>query len=134
MTLVIDASVAVKLYVAEHDSQPARGLFAAADALIGPELILFEVTSALHRKCRRGEVSERQVLSASRDLPFWFARLWPMADLHQRACVLALQTNHPVYDCAYLALAEETGFEFVTADRRLHKVANDLGLVNVRGL
>jgi predicted nucleic acid-binding protein len=57
-----------------------------------------------------------------------------MADLHQRASVLARQTNHPVYDCAYLALAEHTGFELVTAGKGLHKVASDLGLVNVRGL
>jgi predicted nucleic acid-binding protein len=78
-------------------------------------------------------VSERQVPSASRDLPFWFAQLWPMTDLYHRASVLALQMNHPVYDCAYLALAEETGFEFVTTDKGLQKVAGDLGLANVRG-
>ena len=134
MTLVVDASVAVKLYAAEPDSPLARALFAAADALVAPELILFEVTSALQRKYRRGEVSERQVVSASRDLPFWSARLWPMADLYQRASVLALKTNHPIYDCAYLALAEETGFEFVTTDKGLRKVAGDLGLVNLSGL
>jgi predicted nucleic acid-binding protein len=134
MTLVVDASVAVKLYVAESDSQSARALFANADGLIAPELILFEVTSALHRKWRRGELAEPQVLAASRDLPFWFTRLWPMTDLYHRAAHLAVQTNHPVYDCAYLALAEETGFDLVTTDRQLQKVAGDLGLVTARGL
>lgn len=120
--------------MAEPDSPTARALFAGTDALVAPELVLFEVTSALHRKCRRGEVSERQVLSASRDLPFWFARLWPMTDLYHRASVLALQMTHPVYDCAYLALAEETGFKFLTTDKGLRKVADELGLANVRGL
>lgn len=134
MTLIVDASVAVKLYVAEADSQAARALFANADGLVAPELILFEVTSALHRKWRRGELAEQQVVSAARDVPFWFDRLWPMTDLHRRAADRAVQTNHSVYDCAYLALAEETGFDLVTTDRQLQKVAGDLGFVNARGL
>lgn len=33
---------------------------------------------------------------------------------------LAIDLDHPVYDCIYLALALQEGYPVVTADRRFH--------------
>lgn len=46
MTLVIDASVAAKWYVAEPDSRPALAV-GARGGLIAPDLILAEVANIL---------------------------------------------------------------------------------------
>ena len=35
-----------------------------------------------------------------------------------RALRLAVDLEHPIYDCIYLALAEQVGDELLTADRR----------------
>ena len=43
----------------------------------------------------------------------------PTAPLASRAIELALELDHPVYDCFYLALAEAEKTELVTADLRL---------------
>jgi predicted nucleic acid-binding protein len=44
----------------------------------------------------------------------------------ESATRLAIQLDHPAYDCLYLALAVENGCRFVTADERLvHKIRRD---------
>ncbi|MDF2781136.1 MAG: PilT protein domain protein, partial [Geminicoccaceae bacterium] len=43
----------------------------------------------------------------------------PTAILASRAMMLALELDHPVYDCFYLALAESEQSAMLTADRRL---------------
>ena len=48
------------------------------------------------------------------------------SDLHVRAWELATKLNRPTaYDAHYLALAEELGCEFWTADTRLHNAVKD---------
>jgi len=39
----------------------------------------------------------------------------------ESATRLAIELDHPAYDCLYLALAVENGCRFVTADERLVK-------------
>ena len=43
----------------------------------------------------------------------------PSGDLIGRAAKIAVQIDHPVYDCLYIACAEATGSTLITADRRL---------------
>jgi len=43
----------------------------------------------------------------------------PTDHLAARALDIALAITHPVYDCLYLALAESTGLQILTADRKL---------------
>ena len=48
-------------------------------------------------------------------------RLQPLTRLAVRATEIALQLDHPVYDCFYLALAEAERCLLVTADQRLRE-------------
>lgn len=45
--------------------------------------------------------------------------LYPMRALLEPATQLAIDLDHPAYDCVYLALAMANGWQFVTADMRL---------------
>jgi len=42
----------------------------------------------------------------------------------ENALRIAVQLDHPVYDCVYLALAVETGLQLLTADQRLFRAAS----------
>jgi predicted nucleic acid-binding protein len=42
----------------------------------------------------------------------------PNFEMHNAALDLAVDYRHPVYDCLYLALANELGCKVITADRR----------------
>ena len=44
------------------------------------------------------------------------------------ALTLALSLEHKLPDCVYLALAERTGADLVTADRQLNRLARDRGI------
>ena len=56
MTLVVDASVACKWFVAESGSDAAAALLAGDQMLLAPDLIVPEVCNAAWSKLRRGEI------------------------------------------------------------------------------
>lgn len=118
MRFVVDASVAVKWFVDEPDSDDARELAASGEELHAPRLMASEVANALWRKARLGEIVRGEagaVLAWVPEMPVrWSADETVSAD----AVRLALALDHPVYDCVYLALAHRVGAALVTADRR----------------
>ncbi len=50
--------------------------------------------------------------------------------LYPRALALALELDHPIYDCFYLACAEREETPLLTADRRLHAAAGRTDLAD----
>jgi predicted nucleic acid-binding protein len=119
--IVVDASVIVKWFVPEVGAAPAKALLSAADELITPELASIEVASALIRKGLRQELTGPDVENTLRA---WFRALadgqillLPNADDLEAAAKLALELQHPLPDCLYLAAAERLGAALITADR-----------------
>ena len=119
MTLVVDASVACKWFIAEADADAAEALFSGDEALVAPDLIVPEVCNVACLKLRRGEILAAHAASMVDGLPDMFDELVPSAQLAARAFAIASALAHPAYDCFYLALAERRGSRLVTADRRL---------------
>jgi predicted nucleic acid-binding protein len=134
MSLIVDASVAVKWFVAEEGSEHARVLLADEDDLIAPELIAIEVGNAMWKKVRKGLMTEAQVAAAGRRLPSLFSRLGSLLELTPRASSLAMTLDHPIYDCLYLALAEREQLAIVTADDRMLALAKRFGAIEARRL
>jgi predicted nucleic acid-binding protein len=117
-TLVVDASVAVKWVVTESGTPAALALRAQHD-LVAPELWLAECANILWKKSRRGELSLGEAEFAAKLLERSGVRLASMRGLSEAATRLAIEIDHPAYDCIYLVLAENHKTRFVTADRRL---------------
>lgn len=115
--LVVDASVACKWFFDENLSSEAR-MLAESDAVFSaPDIILTECANAVWRRVVSGTVSRAHAQAFLNALPQWFELLVPSAQLHEAAFELACVLKHPVYDCQYLALAENEGTRLVTADR-----------------
>lgn len=115
--LVVDASVAIKWFVPEKQHRAALSIFDQDVWLIAPEFILLEASSALQKKLARGEATPDLARQALIDLRSMFDEVYPAFRVFIRAHELSLTLGHPVYDCAYLALAELRGAVFLTADR-----------------
>ena len=117
-TLVVDASIAVKWVVEEEGTAEALRLLERSK-LIAPELLVAECANILWKKVRRDELSNEEALLAARLLQSAEIELTPTRLLLEPATRIAIELDHPAYDCIYLALAAERDCPFVTADERL---------------
>ncbi len=116
--IVVDASVAVKWLVEEEGHQLALRLLEKNFSVIAPDLIFSETANVLWKKLRRGEVTPEQAERGCRALPSFFEGVVSTASLVENALALARQFDHPVYDCVYLACAQQQGTKLVTADQK----------------
>jgi len=133
--LTVDASIAVKWLVAEPLREEARRLLAHRLHLHAPEILLSEFANTIWKKARRGEIEDPQPYFDELANLSGIVTLHPGSALVDRAARLAVEIDHPVYDCLYLACAEETAATLITADKRFaNKVAGRLPTVDVRYL
>lgn len=130
MTVVVDASVAVKAYLEEPGAEAATELLAGPTRLLAPELIRLEVAGAL---CRRVRLRELAAGEAEDRCRHWLAALdgglfalTPDRELLPEAVALATKIKHPLADCLYLAVAIRAHATLVTADRGFHDRARPL--------
>lgn len=118
MSLVVDASVAVKWFVEEEDTKRACLLANGAEEIHCPHLLASEVGSALWRKVLQGQMElgdARTGMEALARMPIaWHADETLGADCLR----LAFAHDRTVYDCMYLALAHRLSARLVTADLR----------------
>ena len=126
--IVIDASVAVKWFVAEEGHMFALSLLEQNKALIAPDLIFSETTNVFWKKQRKGEMTTAQSEEACRALPDFLHRVVGVIHLNIDALRFATQLGHSVYDCIYLACAERTGAKLVTADKKFLSRIRNFGL------
>lgn len=114
---VVDASVAVKWFVAETDFLVADELSASNHRLFAPRLILTEVANALGRKAVAGLMSVAEACVYLRSLPHYLDDVLAVDELIEplkNACAL----RHPIYDLIYLEAARRLDAQLVTADHR----------------
>ncbi len=134
MSLIVDASVAVKWFSEEEQSGPAEALLASMEPLIAPDLVIAEIGNALWKKATRKLLQPRQAISAMADASSFFDRLIPLGELAMRATELAIELQHPIYDCFYLALAERERAPIISADDKLLGAAKRMKGVEGRRL
>jgi predicted nucleic acid-binding protein len=125
--LILDASVAAKLFIAEVDSDQAERLLARSDRFLAPDLILVEVGGALHKAWRRGVIDDAQMDRALSRLPTIFASMFPTIDLVADAAIISRILRHPLPDCIYVALNWRTGAPVITADKELVQATQVVG-------
>jgi predicted nucleic acid-binding protein len=118
LAVVIDASIAIKWFVAEPNSDVADRLLQQRIDLHAPILLMSEFANGLWKNFRKELIdrvqAEASLRSIRRTIAHWHATE-PMLD---RALELSLRLDHHIYDFIYAALAERNGLQCVTADRR----------------
>ena len=123
MTVVVDASVALKWVLEEEHTEEALVLrdywLGTAELVIAPPIFRSEVTNALHQRVRRGEFGRGDAQELLDSLIPAVTTAEPTG-LYDRALTLAGELGlASTYDALYLALAESQGCEMWTADMRL---------------
>lgn len=125
---VVDASVAIKWFLAEEHSQEADALLAGGEALHAPDLLLAECGNILWKRVNRGELTTNRafaILDALQESPL---AIKPATPLLTEAFAIANRYQRSFYDSLYLALAESMDAPLVTADLRLFNALQDTRL------
>ncbi|PWB81797.1 MAG: PIN domain nuclease [Methylocystaceae bacterium] len=113
--VVIDASIAIKWVVEEDGSAQALAL-RGHRKVIAPDLLVSECANVLWKKVVRRELEPDEARIAAKLLARAEIELFGTRALFEPAIDLALQLEHPAYDCVYFALAIEQRCRFITAD------------------
>ena len=130
---VWDASVLFKLIVVEEDSHLAESLILSTRAFV-PDFAFLEIGNALWSHIHSGHADYRDVeplIGYLRNLNLETRQIDRFVD---RALEMASLIDHPIYDCIYLAMAEDYDVPLVTADKRfvLALRRSDLANADVR--
>lgn len=137
MTLVLDASVAVKWFLPEPYHEDAHALLAGDHRFVAPALIRLEVAAAIVRRLRIDRSEEALARQACREwdamIDAGIVELVADEDVFADALELAISIRHSVQDCLYFAVARRTGSGLVTADgplaRRGRRVVDDVRFI-----
>lgn len=117
MILVLDASAVVDLLVDTASAAMVKQHLELADDLFAPDLIYPEVTSALWRLVRSGEVTTSDADRAVDHLTSMPLEAVPMGPLVSRAW--DLRDSVRIQDAFYLACADHLTSPLLTSDARL---------------
>lgn len=126
MKYVLDASLALKWVLPEPLADKAQRLREdyrnAVHELMAPDIFLVEVAHALARAERRKIIPVGDAAKLLADIMTTAPQFHRYRPLLTRALAIASQMRFGVYDCLYVALAEQERCELVTADTRLVSV------------
>ena len=116
MTIIVDASVLVDLYVGS-DVAGAIASRIRGETLQAPVTVDAEIVHALRRQTLAGRIDVERAERALRRFLATPITRHLVEPLIQR--MWSLRRNITAYDASYVALAESLGFPLITRDRRL---------------
>ena len=135
---VVDASVGIKLFLAEPLADRADALFVhltddPPTRLYVPDLFFIECANILCKYVQRFGYTAEAAVRDVRDLASLPLRTVSMRVLAEDALAVAVQYGSTAYDSAYVALAQRLSLPLVTADEALVRRFEGTGL-DVRSL
>lgn len=122
MTVIVDASVALKWVLEEDGSEVARVLV-ADEALAAPDLLFIECANVLWVKARRGNLSVADAKAAYAAIEATPIRAIPAQLYAAAAQSIAFDLDQTPYDSLYLAVALAERAILVSADEAFIKAA-----------
>jgi predicted nucleic acid-binding protein len=118
VVVVLDASIVFPLLVKEDKSLLAQENYANSTKNLVLDFLHIEISNALASAIRQRRITAALATKAQIEL----AELLPITEAASQyltaAFALALEINHPVYDCLYAIAARENDATLVTCDAR----------------
>jgi len=116
---IVDASVVVKWYIPEVNSDKAAAILVSESELWVPDLAISEIGNILWKKYRLKELSKKEILTIGKEVKSCPLRIHSAIELVEATLEIATVFDRTFYDSLYLALAVHLDCEFITADKKL---------------
>jgi predicted nucleic acid-binding protein len=124
--IVIDSSIALQWVLPEPGYETALR-YVEIEGVTSPDVLLVETANVLAKKVRAANITAEQAitsLAVVKDA----VQLVHSEPLVSRALELSIALSHPVYDCVFLACAEQVGGKLATRDARFVKRVVERGM------
>ena len=131
MIFVLDASIAVKWFIADGDAGDAaaerilRDIAQRPAKYVVPELFMYELLSVFCRRFQQAGEAQRAIARLGR---IGLRRVRMDERLARTAVRLAYRHRLTGYDAAYAALATEISATWLTLDEKAHQRLESLGI------
>ncbi len=122
--VVVDASVAIKWFIDEEETDRARALLvdSAHGSILGPPILASEVTNAIYQRLRRRDIAPGEAEEALLGFLAMRIQLVSPPGLYQEAFAFARAHGlRDSYDSLYVVLARMVEGDLWTDDRVLLK-------------
>jgi len=125
LSLVVDASVAIKWLLPEAYSDECLALLNRNERIVVPDFLVAQVGAGLAKRVRTGDLKPswtEQAMATLMRLPLIQV---PTTELAVEAVGLASRGKRSFHDAAYLTLAVREGVPLVTADWRWYALVSN---------
>jgi predicted nucleic acid-binding protein len=125
LSLVVDASVAIKWLLPEAYSDECLALLNRKERIVVPDFLFAQVGAGLAKRVRTGDLKPNWTEHAMATLLRLPLVQVPCADIAIDAISLASHGKRSFTDAAYLALAVREGVPLITADWRWYALVSN---------
>ena len=130
---VLDTSVVYKWYIEEKGTKEALSIFRSfknGETKISiPDLVFYELTNVLRFNSRNTAGDIIEIIDNLSNLNLDI--VVPTRALLKDAVRLAYKYDITIYDAVFVALAQDLGYRFITADKKLYRKIKGLRFVNL---
>lgn len=134
MTHVLDVSAAYSIITGNSQSTELISALETATLVLAPDLFYSEAANTAWKFQHIGDASPEEALQLFRSTTQLVEVFWDSQTLAEASLELACQLAHPAYDCFYLVLAQQHKATLLTTDKRLSKLAQQLGISVIGGI
>jgi len=121
--VILDASAAVKIVNQQKEIKSYLDILKDADWVIAPDIFVSEVSNVFWKYHQFDDMTMNICEHSLKSTIGLVDDFIDTIDLYQEAFSFSSQINHPVYDSMYLICARRYNGIFVTADKKLNKLA-----------
>ena len=127
MAIVIDANI-LTAFVVKHELSQIAQKFRHQTGVVLPSIAFVETANAVRKYVRLGRANLQQLLDVKMFLSGYASEIISDTDLLVDASQLAIELEHSIYDCLYLALARTRSCKLVTADKRMANISKSIAI------
>jgi predicted nucleic acid-binding protein len=128
VTVVLDAGAGIEVVLNRSRSDEIASVLDSSTRVYAPSLYTAEVTNALWKYLRSGQVGKEDAKEALRIALGLIDEFPNLQDCTDEVLSESVRLNHSAYDIFYLVLARRTDSTLITLDRKLLSLASGEGL------